>query len=895
MCDYILTRGKNKGTLCGRNIKRGHDSKCTQHVNKEVLHQCKHVGVRNGVRCTRFTTLDNDYCQKCMTNLKNKQDTQDYRQHCAQLKKKQAELMREQFLAYQQYATEVLYETLDCQKESDTFEMIEYIENALIKDDGNVLEGPCKAIDENDTTKVIAMRSDMDTGKTYQVYKYIQNNLDKKILVVTCKKSLANDLKSKLMKLDFTMYLDSVDMKEAKHLIIQAESLHRLKLEYDILILDEAFSLATQMFSMDTQKVNITVNHQTFLHQLNVCKKVILLDACFIRPVLDFYSELCGEKIKVYSNAYKNPNKPRISFYSGSLHSYAKLIYYDLKRGKKVVFATNNKKQGEKVLNYVKCYFGVDMPKYVYYNSDTPFPSHVKEDGTLYNVREDFVKYDFLIYSPTICQGVDFNVEHFDVMYAYYANNTTNSFEFKQLLGRIRYLNDNEIKIFTRNVISTQYYWDLEKNEPKQEFENLQLKSIVKHYKMRDNVTCKFLKIFLDTNVSMEKDVNDYIQYVYNFEKNTFKKYFLIFKYIDTLSEAGGDVFLRALLLHDGYSIGPDSILKSDEESEKLDTFDDEERKKMVMNVCKNTPSITSDEYYEIKEKTKNGLVDLRVDQITKTNDVRKQEFLMKVELAKLRKYQFEVLNEYRLPDKSYDDENRNDIIPTELFTSIMMNEIQNVKFVKNSLFDKSVDTFCEKTNVSRGELFKSILHKQIKYGIHNPDVKINIVKWQRKICILNILNKEGYNIIKDGYTSEIIQNTKMMKQIFSAWNKFKDILMTNSFKFLQNSDPRNDNLKNFNTIINNVVQYWSGHKLKHTRSTKDGKRITYYEFEEPFEGFDYYIECCKNSDKLIELLNDYNEYKTIEDENFQRLDTDFEDHDGTSFWDDVTEIHGLF
>ena len=67
----------------------------------------------------------------------------------------------------------------------------------------------------------------------------------------------------------------------------------------------------------------------------------------------------------------------------------------------------------------------------------------VKEQ--LANVNELWVKYQLVLYSPTISAGVDFSVEHFDRMYFYMCRGSCSPLGALQMTGRVRKLRDRTI------------------------------------------------------------------------------------------------------------------------------------------------------------------------------------------------------------------------------------------------------------------------------------------------------------------------------------------------------------------------------------------------------------------------------------------------------------------
>jgi superfamily II DNA or RNA helicase len=86
----------------------------------------------------------------------------------------------------------------------------------------------------------------MGAGKTEAMLSIVKKNMSKRVLVITCRKTLVSDIGGRAWKagLQPTIYCETErkdNLKNAKFLIIQGETMHYLKdaTGYDYVIVDE--------------------------------------------------------------------------------------------------------------------------------------------------------------------------------------------------------------------------------------------------------------------------------------------------------------------------------------------------------------------------------------------------------------------------------------------------------------------------------------------------------------------------------------------------------------------------------------------------------------------------------------------------------------------------------
>lgn len=111
----------------------------------------------------------------------------------------------------------------------------------------NIIKFNNKYCQEFPDVKTLAVRSPMGSGKTVQLKRVLAEHSDKRILILSFRKSFTIDIANNT---GFKSYLNTKNIKEEPRLIIQVDSLGKIAgCNYDILICDEIESIIEQMSS----------------------------------------------------------------------------------------------------------------------------------------------------------------------------------------------------------------------------------------------------------------------------------------------------------------------------------------------------------------------------------------------------------------------------------------------------------------------------------------------------------------------------------------------------------------------------------------------------------------------------------------------------------------------
>lgn len=292
------------------------------------------------------------------------------------------------------------------------------------------------------------LKAPMGMGKTKALAQYLQSRPDiKKVVFITFRRSLARDIGKKFA--GFTSYMDIsetiINMDSYPKLIIQAESLHRLKvlgLRVDLLIMDESESIIEQFTSGGTFS-RFTECVSTFVFLARYSLQLIAMDANVCNRTIKTIAA-CEREGTTRFDEYIYPSRKRDKYFittkSGDLGT--KLLE-KLNEGKRCVIATNSIRAAIALYNHIAPIYKDKRIKL--YSSKT---QESEKHTHLGNVDKYWVEYDILIYTPTISAGVSFEVKgHFHCVFGMFNNMSCGVESARQMLHRVRDVVDREYYI----------------------------------------------------------------------------------------------------------------------------------------------------------------------------------------------------------------------------------------------------------------------------------------------------------------------------------------------------------------------------------------------------------------------------------------------------------------
>ncbi len=315
------------------------------------------------------------------------------------------------------------------------------------KENNNMRSKSCKVSNEFDIfinhkiKKCFCVFSGCDTGKSSFVRQIMRDYIPTKVLYVSYRKSLTNNIHGNLDNYNFKSYLDgnfTVD-----RLICQVDSLLKINNlsilpEYDLVIFDEIESILNHF-----QASTLKDSYETFtiMKDIAICsKKIIFLDGDFSNRTYNYIKHFDPEPVIIKNTCIK---KSRHFIFDNNFEDFKTKINTDMLANKKVVIVS---------MSSNLCHYFEDLYKKNYkiicHTSECE-PGHLDK---LKKVNEYWNTCDLLIYSPCVEAGVDFNLDYFDNMYCILSDKSCSPRSFIQMIYRIRNIKNNDIHCFRNNI-----------------------------------------------------------------------------------------------------------------------------------------------------------------------------------------------------------------------------------------------------------------------------------------------------------------------------------------------------------------------------------------------------------------------------------------------------------
>lgn len=299
------------------------------------------------------------------------------------------------------------------------------------------------------------IKSGMGTGKTQFLKKLIESKFaSKRIIYLSHRQTFTSNIYGTFKELGFHNYMVKTDrLFEYDKIIIQIDSLtHLLKEEdntiksFDFVIIDEIESILNHLSSptLETKRDVVCMILEIFIKN---AKWVLGMDADFGNRAYDFITQI-REKPKCIINTFVN-NKRRFMF-NENFELRMHQIIEDIKNKKNIVIISLSKNMidtiYEKILAYKK------KIKIIRYTSMTDD----KDKKELEDVNNIWINYRVVMYSPSVEAGVDFNVKsYFNRIYCFLNNGSCSPRSLLQMIGRIRYPTDDNIRCCYDKTIYT--------------------------------------------------------------------------------------------------------------------------------------------------------------------------------------------------------------------------------------------------------------------------------------------------------------------------------------------------------------------------------------------------------------------------------------------------------
>jgi len=299
---------------------------------------------------------------------------------------------------------------------------------------------------------LLAIQSEKGTGKTSNLleslfkHKNLINN-NTSMLFISSRRTFGIKLLNDLGQYGFKLYSDITDPYiTAKRVICQIDSLTRLDRDkYDYVIVDECESLARYLTSTHfTRNSKAAIIVSTLEMRIDDAEHVYIMDADLSDRCINYYTKIRNQNHKnEMTNIIVNKFKP-YSTYTIEYMAFAEwlnIIFKDIDAGKKLVIPMASNSKAKDLVTKISR----DFPekKILLIHKET---SDEEKLIKLLKVNEEWITYDVVVYTPSVCMGVSFDIpNYFDNIYAYGCSNSLGSQEFCQMLHRVRTPKNNKI------------------------------------------------------------------------------------------------------------------------------------------------------------------------------------------------------------------------------------------------------------------------------------------------------------------------------------------------------------------------------------------------------------------------------------------------------------------
>lgn len=591
----------------------------------------------------------------------------------------------------------------------------------------------------NNKYKSINIKSPYGSSKTQLIHKVIEHYNPKKILWLSFRKTLSDDIHKNFKDLHFEDYRNG--KLDSDRLIIQLESL--LKLEeleeieedengeiyniihkYDLIMLDEIESLLNQFNSESTFSGK---SRRTFEYLEQLLKKsnnIISLDGDLGNRSFQFLQHF--ERCLNIENLNKRNDKTL--YFTNEINEYDDEIFDLLTLNKKIAIASMTSKRADYYYNLIKEKFPL-LKIGIYTGSDNSNRKDLK------NVNEEWKKKDVVIYSPTITAGVSFDIEnHFYKVFGVISCGSCTQRDFLQMLARIRNPIENKITILNDGIVG-----------------NLKCFFTFDEVKQSLTETRKLKVVYKDGKSKMDLDLNIYdINTIFNDVERLNKNEPLFLEYLYKIaSDKGYKIVFSEHVEYIGLAIIENAIYIKEQEKERkkfqktLETKKDKIIKAEVIgtseleNLLKkqNKQEENNDEHFKINKSVLSKQIGLNFENGTK-------------ETEELIKCYYNCPSSIKNFSYLIDEDNIKDV--DDSFTE---NKRKQVFLIKEFLSDIGIENVYDDVEFTFEE-FKKILEGK------------NIFKKENQIVFHTGKKAFSYASVKEKYINTILKNYKLTFKI---------------------------------------------------------------------------------------------------------------------------------
>jgi hypothetical protein len=573
--------------------------------------------------------------------------------------------------------------------------------------------------------KMLIIKSFYGTGKTKLINKLITEYDIKRVLFVSYRKTLTNNLYGVFSELKFEKYTDK--KYNADRFICQIDSLPKIANyyvesvpHYDLIVLDEIESILNHFNANTLKEKEYVFDYLNgLIHNANKC---IMLDGDISNRSL-VYAKSIDENYMMIENDYIK--SPLHYIFTKNESKFIKKIDDDLKSGKKIVIVSMS---SAFCLNLADKYKDGLYKLCVHYKD-----SDDEQFEKLIDVNKFWTQFDFVMYSPTIEGGVDFNVPYFDKMYCVLSGGSTSQRGFMQMTARVRQLKETNVWVYLNHIPFKEKCFPFTHYEVKNYFLSLYSSHLKKHI-----VVNKKNEAYVDYENSLYNEI-----LIYNLleEQNKNVSYFVpilldLMKSKGHIYELDEDIIIDETIDIKHNKITQYEIINaSDIDQSEFDNL----LIKQNSSSLKHTDKIQMERF--LYKKTFNGIV---IDEQFMKNYYRKfhvisnMKYLFKDEEAKVKSFDYEYMLNY---DKIRKLEQKTVVLDLISKFGYTLDEIKNgtdkklsnekmqeLVVVFNNFFTKNM---CQLFNLSKSKKIDTVRSLMLAVGniLNNFGININYIK----------------------------------------------------------------------------------------------------------------------------------------------------------------------
>lgn len=298
----------------------------------------------------------------------------------------------------------------------------------------------------------IVLHAAMGSGKTTRVREYVATHPDKSVLILTNRRVLSKSLFSDYKSLGFTHY-DSLKVTgniclsfDVNRFVVQLESIHLIQNyeRFDLLILDECESIVPQLYSHNTHR-DIMRSNTIFYDVLQSARRVVCMDAFISRRSFDLLNSFRMNVPRSFLKHTNNPRPRQCLIYETHQNSpnptIIERINEDIIAGRRLYIFSSSLRLLKRI-SFMISQAGIDKSRILEITSEL---SNAERERVFSDVDAAFSSVDYLLASPSMTVGVNFNQDWFHSAYIFISSSSCCVRDCIQSSMRCRTLTSNTI------------------------------------------------------------------------------------------------------------------------------------------------------------------------------------------------------------------------------------------------------------------------------------------------------------------------------------------------------------------------------------------------------------------------------------------------------------------